>query len=515
MSDIGPGDARYEDLSVRASNLRFRPRPVRFEVPDSTEQVVAAVRRAVEAGERIAVRSSGHCYENFISAEPVQVVIDVAGLDSVGFDPERNAFAVGAGAGLLSVYRKLFYGWGVTIPGGACGSVAVGGHVQGGGYGPLSRLLGLTVDYVEAVEVVVVDAAGRVRVIVAGRDPDDPQHDLWWAHTGGGGGNFGVVTRYWFRAREPVSAAPGDLLPRPPARMISSQVIWSWSDLDGEDFARILRNHGEWHEHHSEVGSPFAALFGGLVVFGRQEGADPGVACISFVQIDAMVPAAAELLVAYLEAIGAGVGSGLVLPSVESPWLALTARNARIQDTEEMRIKIKSAVLRQRFSDQQIARLFDWFGSPDPDRGGASLSLQSYGCAVNSVEAAATAVAHRDSIFQALFYATWEHPEEDEARIGWLRRCYQDLYRETGGVPLPDQANSGCFINFPDRDLADPEWNTSGVPWHQLYYRANYPRLQQVKAAADPGGIFRHALSVEPFSGTEPVTAPPIQEMIA
>ncbi|MFD0035636.1 BBE domain-containing protein [Streptomyces sp. NPDC127172] len=45
-------------------------------------------------------------------------------------------------------------------------------------------------------------------------------------------------------------------------------------------------------------------------------------------------------------------------------------------------------------------------------------------------------------------------------------------------------------------DLADPRWNTSGVPWHALYFKGIYARLQRVKAVWDPQDVFRHALSV-------------------
>ncbi len=65
-----------------------------------------------------------------------------------------------------------------------------------------------------AVEVVVVDEAKTARRVVATREADDPNRELWWAHTGGGGGNFGVVTRYWFRSqgvdgRDPLRRCPG------------------------------------------------------------------------------------------------------------------------------------------------------------------------------------------------------------------------------------------------------------------------------------------------------------------
>jgi aclacinomycin oxidase len=77
-----------------------------------------------------------------------------------------------------------------------------------------------------------------------------------------------------------------------------------------------------------------------------------------------------------------------------------------------------------------------------------------------------------------------------------VRAIYRDLFAESGGVPVPGAAYDGAFINHPDTDLADPALNASGVPWPTLYYNANYPRLQRVKARWDPRNVFRHALSI-------------------
>src|SRR6185437_15568798 len=99
-----------------------------------------------------------------------------------------------------------------TIPAGMCPTVGIGGHCTGGGYGFLSRQHGAVVDHLEAVEVVVVDRSGTARTVRASRDPADPDHDLWWACAGGGGGNFGIVTRFWFRSPGATGADPGGLL---------------------------------------------------------------------------------------------------------------------------------------------------------------------------------------------------------------------------------------------------------------------------------------------------------------
>ena len=77
-----------------------------------------------------------------------------------------------------------------------------------------------------------------------------------------------------------------------------------------------------------------------------------------------------------------------------------------------------------------------------------------------------------------------------------MRALYRELFADSGGVPIPGEAYAGAFINHPDNDLADPSFNTSGVPWHTLYYNENYPRLQRIKAKWDPRNVFRHALSI-------------------
>ena len=101
------------------------------------------------------------------------------------------------GATLWNVYVQLYKEYGVTIPGGSCASVGAGGHVCGGGYGLLSRLHGLTVDHLYGVEIVCVDPGRRARDHGDARlRRTTPSAMLLWANLGGGGGNFGIVTRY-------------------------------------------------------------------------------------------------------------------------------------------------------------------------------------------------------------------------------------------------------------------------------------------------------------------------------
>ncbi|PZG29193.1 FAD-linked oxidase [Spongiactinospora gelatinilytica] len=485
---VDPDDSRYQDL-VRRGHKRYVGSPDYVRVVGSTEQVVQAVQEAVRDGGRVAVRSGGHCLENWVDDASIQVLIDLSGMTQVYYDPERNAFAVEGGADLEQVYRRLFLGWGVTIPAGWCPKVGAGGHFTGGGYGVLSRTHGLVVDHLYGIEVVVVDGAGRASAVVATRDSTGAERELWWAHTGGGGGNFGIVTRFWLRTPGVRGTDPSDLLPKAPASTIDFSCTWPWQGLnmDEEKFARLIRNHGEWCERNSAPGAPGTALYCDLTVARRATDVNLTVG-------QAHGPDAERLVEDYLTALGAGVGTPINVVRERKPWLtaALSGPNA----SKLYRLKAKSGYLRKRYDESQVQAIYRRLTAErDPELIIGSVGFASYGGKINTVAPSATAHGHRDAIMRVLFMSTWNDPAVDERYDNWLRALYRDVYRDTGGVPDP---RDGAYINYPDNDLADPAHNTSGVPWHRLYYKDNYPRLQRAKSRWDPRNIFTHTLGIQP-----------------
>jgi FAD binding domain/Berberine and berberine like len=488
---VDPADQLYIDLTSRCYNGRFIGSPDYVQIVHSTDQVVAAVQEAVNAGRRIAVRSGGHCLEDLVDDPAVKAVIDVSEMDGVDFDRSRQAFVVEAGATLGHVYRTLYLEWGVTVPGGTCPTVGVGGHVTGGGYGALTRKYGSIVDHLDAVEVVVVDSSGTARAVVATRDPGDPDQDLWWAHTGGGGGNFGVVTRFWFRSPDAQGTDPAGLLPTPPRQLYEASVSWPWAGLTETDFITLVRNHGAWHERNSTYGSPYDNQHSLLDLH------NVGQDTITLTaQTDAGLPNAAGLTQDYISAVSNGVSVPATVATWVWPWMKATLRD--IYDTGTFnRTKSKGAYLRQGWSDEQAATLYRYLSDPTYD-GHAGILLYAYGCKVNTVDSAATAMPQRDSILKANFTTYWSDPTEDDKHLTWMRELYRDVYASTGAVPAPDAANDGSYINYPDVDLKDPAWNTSGISWESLYYKGNLPRLQRIKAAWDPLNVFYHALSITP-----------------
>jgi FAD/FMN-containing dehydrogenase len=493
-SRIGPGDPRYQAVLEKQFNKRFRASPDYVRLPSSTGQVVAAVDEAVRERKRLTMTSGGHCLEGFVSDPDVKVIVDVSPMKRIYYDPEMNAVAVEAGATVGDTFRALHEHWGVVVPLGEYPGIGIGGHVAGGAFGFLCRQLGLAADYLHAVEVVVVDADGA-RSVVATRDPSDPNHDLWWAHTGGGAGNFGIVTRCWFRAPTASGGDPRTSLPRAPESMTVFKAEWRWIDIDQASFTRLLTNHGIWCEANSDDGGPNASMWALLELHREQFGR-------LVVRGVSTAGAGAERQVAeHLAALSDGLRPPGGRELTRMSWLEFALNPMPELFTMPpggVGVKLKDALLRKRLNDRQIGVAYGYLTSGDHDVMGGVLGMATYGGRINTVAPDATASAQRGSILDLACNAGWVDADDEAKNLAWVRAFYRDLFADSGGVPVPGDAYDGAFINHPDVDLADPALNTSGVPWSTLYYRDNYPRLQRIKARWDPRDVFRHALSIRP-----------------
>jgi hypothetical protein len=490
---IGPGDPRYLAVADKRFNKRFRASPEYVRVVDSTDQIVSAVEEAVSEGRRLVVTSGGHCLEGFVSDPDVRVIIDVSPMKRVYYDAEMRAVAVEAGATVGETFRALFDMWGVVIPLGEYPEIGMGGHVAGGAFGFLCRQLGLAADYLYAVEVVTVDESGKARSVVATREMSDPNRDLWWAHTGGGGGNFGVVTRYWFRSPGASGDNPAKLLPRAPESITTFRAEWNWSEIDEASFPRLLRNHGIWCERNSDADSPNAFLWTLLEIHRKQFGK------IIVRGVSTAGDAAERQVADHLDALSEGVIAPHGRELARMSWLEFALNpfpDLFAMPPGGVSTKVKDALLRKRFTDRQIALAYDYLTRTDHDVMGGMLGLATYGGRINTVARDATAAGQRNSILDIACTTGWLDSREEEKNLRWVRSFYRDLFADSGGVPVPSDAYDGAFINHPDTDLADPALNTSGVSWHTLYYNENYPRLQQIKARWDPRDVFHHALSI-------------------
>ncbi|WP_205315242.1 FAD-binding oxidoreductase [Nonomuraea lactucae] len=491
-----PTDFRYRDLLFRTYNKRLVSQPDSVRVVGATAHVVQAVNDAVRNGKRVAVRSGGHCLDGLVDNADAEVIIDFVEMRAITFDPARNAFAIEPGATMGEVYRTLCLGWGVTLPGGICPAVGAGGHLIGNGFGALSRQHGLVADHLYAVEVVVVGSDGQARAVVATREPSDPNRDLWWAHTGSGGGNFGIVTRFWLRSPNTASTNPSDLLPKVPGALMIGRAVWSWADLTEDSFVRLARNFGTWMEQNSAPNAPGTALYGALSAPRREHGQ-----VLVAGQVDPTVAGNEQLLDSYLAAMTRDLTpQPQIIKSGRLPWLTSTVN---VPDSAVAagvvgppRLKANVAHLKMRLTDAQVARAYDHLTRTDYHNPASGITLHAYGGQINALSTTATATPHRHSVMMLAVAATWDVPADDAQHLAWARECYRDLFTETGGVPVPNDAHDGCHVNWPNLDLLSPEWNRSAMSAQELFHTSNYARLREIKATWDPHDIFRHPLSI-------------------
>lgn len=155
--------------------------------PADAAGVADAVRRAAAEGVGLTVVGGGH--GPWSHAPHPGIRLELARLDSV--EVEGSVVHVGGGATWGAVADEL-HAHGLAVSSGDTASVGVGGLTLGGGLGWMVRAWGTAAD--QLVGAQVVTAAGEIVETSAQRHPD-----LFWALRGGGG-NFGVVTRFDFAA---------------------------------------------------------------------------------------------------------------------------------------------------------------------------------------------------------------------------------------------------------------------------------------------------------------------------
>ncbi len=435
---IGPGDAPYDEArAVFPGGFdRWPAAIVRPETSSEVAQVVSFVR---DEGLELAVRSGGHSGAGHGVLDD-GVVLDLRAMRGIEIDAEeRTAWAqTGLTAG---EYTDAAGEHGLATGFGDAATVGIGGITLGGGVGYLSRLQGLTIDGLTAAEVVTAD--GRVLEVDAESDPD-----LFWAIRGGGG-NFGVATRFRFRLHE-VPTVVGGMLMLPATPEVLSSFL-AQADAAPEEFSAIVNVM-------PAPPMPFvpAERHGELVV----------MALVCF----AGSPEDAEPTLAPLRSLAepiADMVAPIPYPEIYPP------------EQEDYHPTVAIHTLFTGEIDRDLAEhVLERLESSDAPMQVAQ--FRPLGGAIDRVPADATAYAHRGARTMANVVAFYEDPEDKAARQAWVD--------EFGGELRQD--NAGAYVNFlgevgPDRVRA-------------AYPGATWDRLREVKADYDPGNLFRSNQNIPP-----------------
>ncbi|MEE3064130.1 MAG: FAD-binding oxidoreductase [Actinomycetota bacterium] len=440
---VGAGDPRYEVARTGWNHLYSRyPKAIVF--CSNTTDVVNALEWAQHNDVAVRARSGGHCLEGW-SAVDGGLVIDVSGLKSAQIDAVSGRATVGAGLLQLEAVTALG-AHGLAAPTGTEGTVGLVGATLGGGFGLLTRSLGMASDNLMAVEIVVTDKGNGAKAITV----DDTSHpDLMWALRGAGNGNFGVVTSLTYQVH-PLSHV--------------TYVVATWAGLS--DLPEVF---DAWQHSAPNTDSRLTSQL--------------EIHCGEIQLIAALCAGsgteATELLAPILT-----VGNPRITTTT-APW-ADTYADFQIPTPEEpANWKFTSQFIIRPFpaaAIELISRFMDKAPSPD-----CNYFTNAFGGAVMTSEPAGGSVfAHRDALFYAEPGVGWGvrgGPAADEqltARaLAWIAEFSESLQPYV----------AGAYVNVPNAGMAD---------WATAYWGDNLDRLRAVKSKYDPGNMFRYEQSIPP-----------------
>jgi FAD/FMN-containing dehydrogenase len=441
---IEPGHPEYDDART-VYYTGFDRRPSAVVRPTNADEVARVVRSVRGTGVELAVRSGGHSVAGH-GVSDGGIVLDLSAMVSLEVDVEgRTAWA---GAGLTAgAYTRALGEHGLATGFGDAPSVGVGGITVGGGVGYLHRKLGLTIDSLLAAEVVTADG----EVVHA---DEETRPDLFWAIRGGGG-NFGVVTRFHFRLHEVDGVLGGMLLlPATPAVVASflQEAVHAPDALSGMiNVAPAPPLPFIPAEHH---GRPI--LMAALVWAGA-----PG-------EGEAVLARLRSLAKPLADAIRPVRYGNIYESGAEPPQAPRGAVHSCFVDD----LDVASAETVFEHLERSDARM-------------RVAQFRVLGGAVASVPNGATAFAHRQRAILAAAAALFDHPDDAPRHEAWAA----DL---AGALR---QGEPGAYVGF----LGDG--GASGA--REVYPPATWERLRRVKARYDPTNLFRLNLNVPPLSSVE------------
>jgi FAD/FMN-containing dehydrogenase len=410
----------------------------------NVNDVARAVRFAKAHDLLVGVRGGGHNIAGNAVCDG-GLVIDLSPMRSVQVNQTARTARVGAGCTLADVDRTT-QGYGLATPLGVSSTTGIAGLTLGGGFGWLSRRLGLTIDNLVSAEVVT--AEGDIVRTSARENPD-----LFWAIRGGGG-NFGIVTSFEYQLHpvgpevlsglviHPLDAGRDvlrfcrDFLPTTPEAFVC------WCVLRLAPPLPFLAP--EWH------GKPILAL----------------AMCWSGDLAEG------ERVTAPLRKFGKPLAD-VVAPNPYADWQ--TALDPLL--TPGFRNYWKSHDFRE-LSDGLLDVLLEYAGRiPDPN---SDILFAQLGGAASRVPHDATAYGHRDAQFVLNVHGRWSNPDRDQACIGWAR----DLF--DAAAPF---ATGGVYVNFMTQEEGDRV---------RAAYGSNYARLVELKTKYDPTNLFRMNQNIRP-----------------
>lgn len=428
-----PADAGY-DRARQIWNVSIDKHPGLIARCSGVADVVGAVKFGRANDLLVAVRGGGHNVGGRATCDD-GMVIDLSLMKGVFVDPVQRTVRVQGGATLGDVDRETHL-HGLAVPMGVVSRTGIGGLTLGGGGGWLVRKHGLTCDNLLSCEVVT--AAGEV--ITAS---EEHNADLFWGLRGGGG-NFGIVTSFLFRAH-PVSTVLGGFI------------------FYARDQAHaVLRHYRSYMAGAPEELTAFAALL-------SMPDGTPVTAIVACYCGDA---AEGERVLKPLRTFGSPL-----LDAIQSMPLPAMQQLIDAGNPGGTYNYWRSTFLRE-LSDDALDLIIDHANRMESPMSGTIFEL--YGGAVGRVGSADTAFAPRQAEYNIQMAAQWRDAAESAKHIAWARGLSD---------ALKPYSSRHYLMNYLNDETPDVVRRAFG---------SNYPRLVELKTKYDPTNFFSLNQNVQP-----------------
>jgi FAD/FMN-containing dehydrogenase len=441
-----PGEAAYDE-ACRIWNAMIERRPALVVRPRENADVAAAIAFARANRLPLSVRGGGHNVAGAALSDG-GVTVDMSTLRGVVVDPAAMTVRVEPGATWKDVDAAT-QPHGLVVPSGIISATGVAGFTLGAGFGWTSRKFGFAADNLLSAEVVTADGATR-------RASADENPDLFWALRGGGG-NFGVVTAFEFRAQRHGPQALCGMVVHPFSR--ADEVMQVFRDVtatapDELTCLLILRKAPPApfipKEFHGQPIAAIAAHWTG----------DPAEGEAAMQPIKAFGPPVADTIapkdfIAFQTFLDGGQPFGR-----RYYW--------KSDEAGEISAGLMTTL---KESAGRIASPFS-----------AILVMHMDGAPAR-VAPEATAVGIRAARYGVVIQGAWEDPAEDKMHVGWARDSFSALKPFSSGA---------AYVNFLTADESDARLRAA-------YGDALYERLRRVKTSYDPGNLFRGNLNIPPI----------------
>ena len=435
---ILPGAAEY-DAARFAHNTMFDRRPRFIVKAAGAGDVARTVTLARESGMPLAVRSGGHSVAGHSTVDG-GIILDLSNMKGLHIDAERRT--AWAQPGLTAgEYTAAAAAHGLATPFGDAGSVGIAGLTLGGGIGWLVRKYGLAIDALQAVEMVTADG----RLVTANAD----QHsDLFWA-VRGGGGNFGVVTRFQFKLYPLETVLGGALILPPTPEVLRSLVPIAASAPEELTTISVLMRIPPVpfvpQERHGELAVILMFVWSG-------DPADGNAALEPFRQVATPIAEA-------------------VMP-MPYPGIYQFTAGAEVPGRGIVRSRFMDAI-----DDDAVDAMLTAMAVASPT---AMVQIRVLGGAMARVEVSETAFAHRDAPIMIVLIDHFEDAALDATELGWTEALHAAL----------EPNSSGVYLNFLQAEGEDRI--------REAYPAGTYQRLAAIKRQYDPANLFRMNQNIRP-----------------